>query len=55
VIRGDDLSLLPALTFIEESTELEIIERRAIERVMYEVEGNKSRAARHLGISRTQL
>ena len=31
------------------------IERQAIERAMHSVSGNKARAARQLGISRTQL
>ena len=38
-----------------DTTEIGILERRAIERVMREVEGNKAKASRHLGITRTQL
>jgi transcriptional regulator with PAS, ATPase and Fis domain len=36
-------------------TDLETLERRAIERAMREADGNKVRAARQLGISRMQL
>jgi transcriptional regulator of acetoin/glycerol metabolism len=38
-----------------DSTDLNVVERQAIERAMRQVNGNKSRAARQLGISRTQL
>ena len=38
-----------------DTTQLNDIERNAIERVLHEVTGNKLRAARKLGISRTQL
>src|SRR5262245_21586593 len=54
-IRAEDLSLWPAETALVDSTDLEVIERRAIERVMREVEGNKAKASRQLGITRTQL
>jgi two-component system NtrC family response regulator len=54
VIRPDDLSLRPP-EVVGDSTELDVIERRTIERVMRDVEGNKSRASRELGITRTQL
>jgi transcriptional regulator with PAS, ATPase and Fis domain len=37
------------------STDLGILERQAIEQAMREVAGNKARAAKKLGISRTQL
>ena len=36
-------------------TDLDVIERRAIERVMREANGNKVQASRQLGISRMQL
>ena len=36
-------------------TELPDAERRAIAQAMYETDGNKSRAARRLGVTRTQL
>jgi transcriptional regulator with PAS, ATPase and Fis domain len=55
VIRPDDLTLWGAMPSIADTTELDIIERRAIERVMREVDGNKSKASRQLGITRTQL
>ena len=55
VIHSDDLSLWPVPTAMVDTTDLEALERRAIERVMSEVEGNKARASRQLGISRTQL
>jgi transcriptional regulator with PAS, ATPase and Fis domain len=54
-IRARDLSLWPAETSAGDSTDLDVLERRAIERVMREVEGNKVKAARQLGITRTQL
>jgi DNA-binding NtrC family response regulator len=38
-----------------DSTDLNVVERQTIERAMREVNGNKSKAARQLGISRTQL
>jgi DNA-binding protein Fis len=38
-----------------DTTQLEALERGAIERVMRDVEGNKARASRQLGITRTQL
>jgi transcriptional regulator with PAS, ATPase and Fis domain len=55
VIESSDLSLWPVPQAMGDTTEIDILERRAIERVMREVEGNKAKAARHLGISRTQL
>ena len=54
-IRVDDLSLRSSPTTIADSTDLEVLERSAIERVMLEVDGNKVKASRQLGISRTQL
>jgi transcriptional regulator with PAS, ATPase and Fis domain len=54
-IGADDLSLWPVSQPVVDSTDLDVIERRTIERVMRDVHGNKARAARHLGISRTQL
>jgi transcriptional regulator with PAS, ATPase and Fis domain len=55
VIRAEDLSLWPEPSAIVDSTDLDVIERRTIERVMREVEGNKAKASRQLGITRTQL
>jgi transcriptional regulator with PAS, ATPase and Fis domain len=56
LIRAEDLSIAarrkPVLV---DSVDLNGIERQAIERAMRDVGGNKSRAARQLGISRTQL
>ena len=49
-----DLSLLPTPA-TSNSTNLDLIERCAIERVMRDVNGNKAEASRQLGISRTQL
>ena len=49
-----DLSLLPTPA-TSNSTNLDLIERCAIERVMRDVNGNKVKASRELGISRTQL
>jgi len=55
VIQARDLSFSRVAPSISTSTDLELIEGRTIERVMHEVGGNKSKAARQLGISRTQL
>src|SRR5262245_9420059 len=57
LIEAGDLSLRPQSKDVEdvESTDLEVIERRAIERVMRDTKWNKMRASRKLGISRTQL
>jgi transcriptional regulator with PAS, ATPase and Fis domain len=54
LIDPGDLSLRSALKD-PQSTQLEVIERRAIERVMQETKWNKLRASRKLGISRMQL
>jgi DNA-binding NtrC family response regulator len=40
---------------VVDNTELNVVERQTIERAMRNVSGNKARAARQLGISRTQL
>ena len=57
LIRARDLSLAPPprLSVMVDSTELNVVERQAIERAMRNVSGNKVKAARQLGISRTQL
>jgi transcriptional regulator with PAS, ATPase and Fis domain len=55
VIQARDLSLWPVPVRVEDTTDLEVLERHAIERVMREVNGNKAKASRQLGISRTQL
>jgi len=54
-IRPKDLSLWPTSPAHVDSTELEVIERHTIERVMREANGNKVQASRRLGISRMQL
>jgi transcriptional regulator with PAS, ATPase and Fis domain len=54
-IGPEDLSLSPASPAQVDSTDLEVIERRTIERVMREANGNKAQASRRLGISRMQL
>jgi transcriptional regulator with PAS, ATPase and Fis domain len=54
-ISPEDLSLWAASPAQVDSTDLEVIERRTIERVMREVNGNKVQASRRLGISRMQL
>jgi transcriptional regulator with PAS, ATPase and Fis domain len=53
-IRPEDLSLRSAAAHVD-STELEVIERRTIDRVMRETSGNKVQASRRLGISRMRL
>jgi transcriptional regulator of acetoin/glycerol metabolism len=55
VIHSDDLSLWPVPPAMVDTTDLEVLECHAIKRVMSEVEGNKAKASRQLGISRTQL
>jgi transcriptional regulator with PAS, ATPase and Fis domain len=58
LIRAEDLSLAPPMSVapvLVDSTDLNVVERQTIERAMRDVDGNKSRAARQLGISRTQL
>jgi transcriptional regulator with PAS, ATPase and Fis domain len=54
-IRPEDLSLFPSSPQAADSTNLDVIERQTIERVLREVDGNKLRASRKLGISRMQL
>jgi DNA-binding NtrC family response regulator len=54
-IRREDLSLCSSSPVPVDSTELDAIERRTIERVMHETGGNKMQASRKLGISRMQL
>ena len=57
LIRAQDLSLAPPpmISVMMDRTELNVVERQAIERAMRNVSGNKARAARQLGISRTCL
>jgi two-component system NtrC family response regulator len=54
-IRPEDLALRSASPAQGDSTDLEVLERRTIERVMREANGNKMDASRRLGISRMQL
>src|SRR5262249_51461473 len=54
-IRRSDLSLRRAAAAAVDSTDLEEIERRTIERVLRETNGNKVQASQRLGISRMQL
>jgi len=56
IIEADDLSLDPPAVFRGgNTTDLNSVERSTIERVMSDMDGNISKAARTLGISRTQL
>jgi transcriptional regulator with GAF, ATPase, and Fis domain len=55
VIRDSDLALAPSCAISPDITDLGYLEERAIERAIREAGGNRSRAARQLGISRTQL
>jgi DNA-binding transcriptional LysR family regulator len=51
LIRAQDVSLAPPMVpVMVDSTDLNVVERQRIERAMREVNGNKSRAARQLGI-----
>jgi len=54
-ISPEDLSLWPSSPAHVDSTDLDVLERRTIERVMREVHGNKVQASRRLGITRMQL
>jgi len=55
LIRAQDLSLASRVPLRLDTTDLAAMERQTIERVIRDVNGNKARAARTLGISRTQL
>jgi DNA-binding NtrC family response regulator len=61
-LAPDELALgeLPAAAavpspFAPESTNVKVIERQLIEQVLRECQGNKSKAARRLGLTRKQL
>ena len=54
-IRPEDLALRSASPAQGDSTELDVLERRTIERVMRDANGNKLEASRRLGISRMRL
>jgi two-component system response regulator AtoC len=49
------LSLRPKMRGLSPSSDLSTVERGTIQRVLHETGGNKSRAARRLGLTRTQL
>jgi two-component system, NtrC family, response regulator AtoC len=55
VIEPQHLSLPEAASTPLKRSDLAAVERRAIEQVLRGVDWNKSRAAKALGISRTQL
>jgi two-component system response regulator AtoC len=55
VVRDSDLALAPSRETSPDITNLGHLEQHAIERAIREAGGNRSRAARRLGISRTQL
>jgi DNA-binding NtrC family response regulator len=54
-IRPEDLALRSASPAPGDGTDLDVLERRTIERVMRDANGNKVEASRRLGISRMQL
>ena len=54
-IERRHLSLRPKIRALSTSSDLSLVERDTIERVLQETEWNKSRAARRLGLTRTQL
>jgi transcriptional regulator of acetoin/glycerol metabolism len=54
-IRREDLSLELRPPAQVDTTDLDVIERQTIERVLRETNGNKAKASRRLGISRMQL
>jgi transcriptional regulator with GAF, ATPase, and Fis domain len=55
LIASEHLSLRVVRTTAPASTDLNVVERQTIEHVMRDTGGNKSKAARRLGLSRTQL
>ena len=55
LIAPEHLSLRVVRTTAPASTDLNVVERQTIEHVMRDTGGNKSKAARRLGLSRTQL
>jgi DNA-binding NtrC family response regulator len=54
LISSRDLSLYPAPA-ARKSTDLRLLELNTIQRVISQVRGNKTKASKQLGISRTQL
>ena len=55
MIRPENLSLRARPQVPLDSTDLEVIERRTIARVLRETDGNKVKASQKLGITRMQL
>jgi DNA-binding NtrC family response regulator len=56
LITGEHLSLRTTSAVTpRRSSSLSDVERRTIEQILRETDGNKSKAARRLGITRTQL
>jgi transcriptional regulator of acetoin/glycerol metabolism len=60
LVQAEDLALKSRRTltlppFEPQSSNLRIVERETITRVLHETSGNKSTAAMRLGLSRTQL
>jgi transcriptional regulator with GAF, ATPase, and Fis domain len=54
-IKPAHLSLHAAVVRGERGTDLGVLERQKIEQVLRETDGNKAKAARRLGLTRTQL
>ena len=54
-IEGRHLSLRPKMRALSSPSDLSTVERGTIKRVLHETGWNKSRAARRLGLTRTQL
>jgi transcriptional regulator with PAS, ATPase and Fis domain len=54
-IERRHLSLRPKMRMPAPSNNLTVVERGTIERILHETGWNKSKAARHLGLTRTQL
>jgi DNA-binding NtrC family response regulator len=54
-IERRHLSLRPKIRALSPPSDLSVVERGTIQRVLDETGGNKSRAARRLGLTRTQL
>ena len=56
LITAEHLSLrAPSVVALRRRAKLPDLERRAIEQALHETDWNKSKAARRLGITRTQL
>jgi transcriptional regulator with GAF, ATPase, and Fis domain len=55
LIAPEDLSLRTAVVRNDPGTDLHAAARRTIEHVLQETDGNKAKAARRLGLTRTQL